>query len=309
MGTTVNFFIYILTMIGIYAILALSLNFQYGIAGLINFGHVAFFVTGAYSSALVTKSGSSFIFGVFVAFISAGILGFLVSLPTSKLSIHYWAICTMAIGEIIRMIINNEAWLTGGAFGLSGIPQPLSAFIPVNNYPLFYLTIIVLPFVILIYFILTLLINSPFGIVLKAIREGDDLPLSIGKKVNSFRVRTMSIGAAFAGIAGALYAHYICYLSPLDFTPIVTFIVWSMIIVGGKGNNNGSLVGALIIITFNNSTRFLKDYINIPAETLASLRMVAIGILIILTLIFKSEGLIKEKRRVFLLKGKDNVIG
>lgn len=309
MVTTVNFFIYLLTMIGIYSILALSLNFHYGYAGLINFGHVAFFVTGAYTSALVTTSGGPFVIGILVAVILAGFLGFLIALPTSKLSVHYWAICTMAIGEIIRMIINNEEWLTGGAFGLSGIPQPFSSVIPIYNYPLFYLTVIVIPAVVFTYFIITLLINSPFGIVLKAIREDDDLPLAMGKKVYNFRVKTMSVGASFAGLAGALYAHYICYLSPLDFTPIVTFIVWSMIIVGGKGNNIGAIVGAFVIIAFNNSTRFLKDYINIPAETLASYRMVAIGMLIIFTLLFKSEGLVKEKKRIYTLKGKDNANG
>jgi ABC-type branched-subunit amino acid transport system permease subunit len=296
-------------MMGIYAILALSLNFHYGYAGLINFGHVAFFITGAYASALITKSGSPFIIGIIIAGISSGILGFLIALPTSKLSVHYWAICTMAIAEIIRIFINNEEWLTGGSFGLPGIPQPFSSFIPVSYYPFFYLVVLVIPIVAFTYFILNLLINSPFGFVLKAIREGDDLPLAMGKNVYNFRVTTMGIGAFFAGIAGALYAHYICYLNPLDFTPVVTFLVWSMIIVGGKGNNNGAIVGAIVIIAFYNSTRFLKDYLNINADILASFRMVAIGMLIILTLLFKREGLLKEKKYIFKLKGEDNAKG
>lgn len=298
----INFFIYLLTMWGIYAILALSLNFHYGFGGLINFGHVAFFATGAYSSALVTINGGPFLIGILVGAVSAALLGFLIALPTSKLSVHYWAICTLAISEIIRLIANNEEWLTMGPFGLSGICQPWSSWIPSNIYPIFYL-IIVVAFVALAYTLIKLLVDSPFGTVLKAIREEDELPLAMGKYVFRFRVKTMALGAGLAGVAGGLYAHYNTYICPLDFMPIVTFVVWAMVIVGGRGNNTGALVGSAVIVAFYNSTRFLKDYIDISAETLASCRMVAIGVLIILILLLMSQGIVKERKRTYNLRG------
>ncbi|MBW2057618.1 MAG: branched-chain amino acid ABC transporter permease [Deltaproteobacteria bacterium] len=294
----VNILLYFATMMGIYAILALSLNFHYGFSGLVNFGHVAFFAVGAYASALVTMMGAPFLVGVLLAGALAGLLGFIVALPTSKLSIHYWAITTLGIGEIIRLIAVNEEWLTRGSFGIIGIPQPLHGVIPNGLYPLFYLCVVV-AFLALTYLVIRKLADSPFGRVLKAVREEDDLALAMGKPVFYFKVEAMTVGAIFAGIAGALFAHYITYISPLDFMPIVTFIIWAMVIVGGRGNALGSVVGAVIIVVFFNSTRFLKDYLPLSGQTVASLRMVAIGVLIILVVLFMRGGLIKEKKRVY----------
>jgi branched-chain amino acid transport system permease protein len=289
---------YFATMMGIYGILTLSLNFHYGLSGLVNFGHVGFFAVGAYTSAMVTMMGVPFLVGVVLGGIAGGLLGFLVALPTSKLSVHYWAITTLGIGEIIRLVALNEEWLTRGSFGLIGIPQPLVSVFPAGLYPVFYLAVVV-AFLGITYFTIRKLANSPFGRVLKAIREEDDLALAMGKPVFHFKVKAMAVGAGFAGVAGALFAHYITYISPLDFMPIVTFIVWAMVIVGGKGNEVGSVVGAVVVVVFYNSTRFLKDYLPLSGQTVASLRMVAIGILIILVVLFMRGGLIKERKKVY----------
>jgi len=283
-----NLLIYFATMMGIYAILALGLNFHYGSSGLVNFGHVGFFAVGAYTSALVTMLGAPFLVGILLGGVAGGLLGFIVALPTSKLSIHYWAITTLGIGEIIRLIAVNEEWLTRGSFGLIGIPQPLRSVIPASVYPIFYLAVVA-AFLGLTYLTIRKLANCPFGRVLKAVREEDDLALAMGKPVFYFKVKAMAVGAVFAGVAGALFAHYITYISPLDFMPIVTFIIWGMVIVGGKGNEVGAIVGAIVIVVFFNSTRFLKDYLPLSAHTVASLRMVAIGILIILVVLFMRE--------------------
>ena len=149
------------------------------------------------------------------------------------------------------------------------------------------------------YFLMAKLANSPFGRVLKVIREEEEIALAMGKPVFIFKLKAMALGAMFAGISGSLYAHYITYISPSDFTPIVTFIVWAMVIIGGKGNLMGSIIGAVIIVVFFNSTRYLKDFLHMRAETVASLRMVAIGILVILSILYKQEGLVKEKKKTY----------
>jgi len=291
-----NIFFYFLTMIGIYGILALSLNFHYGFSGLVNFGHVGFFAMGAYASALVTMHDVPFLVGVVMGGIAGAVLGFVVALSTSKLSVHYWAIITLGIGEIVRLTALNEEWLTRGSFGILGIPQPLSNTVPSDLYPAFYF-LIVLSFLGLTYYIIHKIVNSPFGLVLKAIREDDDLPLALGKPVFKYKVKAMVIGAMFAGIAGALFAHYTTYISPVDFMPIVTFLVWAMVIIGGRGNEKGPIIGAIVIVLFFNSTRYLKDLLMISAPTIASLRMVAIGLIITATILFRREGLIKEKKK------------
>jgi branched-chain amino acid transport system permease protein len=301
----IGYLAYLSIMTGIYGILSLSLNFQYGLTGLANFGHVAFFCLGAYTSTiLVVLVEAPFILALCGGMVVAGLFGLLISLPTANLKEDYWAIVTLAAAEIVRLFFLNEDWIFGkgpyhgGAFGIGGIPRPLQSLFSPTAYPFFYLCIVI-SFVILTYFVVSLLTNSPFGRVLKAMREGDDLPLAMGKDVSKFRMKAMAIGGAMGGLAGSLVVHFWSFIDPYQFMPIETFVVWAMVVVGGKGNHVGALVGAVIIQFLYSSTQFLKDYIPIDAQVLASLRMVVIGVLIVLVMLFMKEGLIKEKKRVY----------
>jgi ABC-type branched-subunit amino acid transport system permease subunit len=300
-----NFLVYLAIMTGIYAILSLSLNLQYGFTGLANFGHVAFFCLGAYTSTLlVMLANTPFIVGLLGGMLVAGLGGFLIALPTAHLKEDYWAIVTLAAAEIVRLFFLNEAWIAGsspyhgGAFGIGGIPRPLEGFFSASTYPFFYLGI-VLCCLGLTFFILHVLTTAPFGRTLKAIRESDELPLALGKNVSHFKMRVMAIGGALGGMAGSLLAHFTSFIDPYHFMPLETFIVWAMVVIGGKGNNWGAIVGAVVVQAFYSSTRFLKDYIPLEAQTLASLRMVAIGMLIILAMLFMDQGLVREKKRVY----------
>jgi ABC-type branched-subunit amino acid transport system permease subunit len=301
----IEYLTYLSIMTGIYGILSLSLNLQYGFTGLANFGHVAFFCLGAYTSTLiVVLVKCPFILGLLGGIIAAGLFGWLISIPTANLKEDYWAIVTLAAAEIVRLFFLNEDWIFGkgpyhgGAFGIGGIPRPLQSWFSATTYPFFYLCIVIF-FLVLTYSVVRLLTNSPFGRVLKAMREGDDLPLAMGKDVRKFRMRAMALGGGMGGLAGSLVAHFWSFIDPYQFMPIETFVVWAMVVVGGKGNNMGALVGAIIIQFFYISTRFLKDFIPIDAQVLASLRMVLIGILIVLVMLFMKEGLLKEKKRVY----------
>ena len=301
----VNFFVYLAIMMGIYGILSLSLNLQYGFTGLANFGQVAFFCLGAYISTIIVFTfDMPFIFGLIGGMFVAGLFGYIISIPTADLKEDYWAIVTLAAAEIVRIFFLNEDWVVGGgpyvggSFGIGGIPQPLRSLFSTHTYPFFYLAIVMICLM-TTYLIINGLTQSPFGRVIKSIREGDNLPQALGKDVKKFRVKVMAIGGSFGGLAGCLWAHYHGYISPDQFLPLETFIIWAMVIVGGKGNNKGAILGAIVILLFYNSTRFLKDYIPIEETTLASLRMVAIGMLIVLAMLFMKEGLIKEKKTMY----------
>ena len=301
----ISFLVYLAIMMGIYGILSLSLNLQYGFTGLANFGQVAFFCLGAYMSTIIVLTlGMPFILGLAGGMIVAGLFGYIIAIPTADLKEDYWAIVTLAAAEIVRIFFLNEDWVVGGgpyvggAFGVGGIPQPLRSHFSAHTYPFFYLTIVMLALA-ATYLVINRLTQSPFGRVIKSIREGDSLPLAMGKDVRKFRVRVMAIGGSFGGLAGCLWAHYHGFISPNQFLPLETFIIWAMVIVGGKGNNKGAVVGAVIIMIFYNSTRFLKDYLPIEEVTLASLRMVAIGILIVLAMLFMKDGLIKERKTLY----------
>jgi len=295
----VNFLIYLLTMIGIYSLLAMSLNFQVGFTGLINFGQVAFFLIGAYtSSLLVTKAGAPLALGFLGGMALSGLFGYIISIPTKSLKADYWAIATLAGGEVVRLIALNEGWLTEGPFGVMSIPQPLRWLFSRDTYPLFYLFLVV-ALVAVAYLVLSLLTNSPFGRNLKAIRDEEDLCLSLGKNTRKLKLQAMVVAGMVAGLGGALFAHYITYISPENFRPIETFLMWAMIIVGGRGNHLGAILGAVVIQLFNVSTRFIGGYVPLGADSMAALRMVIIGVLIVLFLLYAPEGLVKEKKKVY----------
>ena len=295
----INFLIYLLTMIGIYSLLAMSLNFQVGFTGLINFGQVAFFCIGAYtSSLLVTKAGAPIVVGFLAGMALSGFLGYIMSIPTKSLKSDYWAIATLASGEVVRLVALNEEWLTAGPFGVMSIPQPLAALFSKDIYPLFYL-LFVIACIAIVYLFLTLLTNSPFGRDIKAIRDEEELCLSLGKDTQKLKLQAMVVAGIVAGLAGALFAHYITFISPENFRPIETFLMWAMIIVGGRGNHFGAILGAVVIQLFNVSTRFIGNYVPFGSDVMASLRMTIIGVLIILFILYRPEGLIKERKKVY----------
>ncbi len=300
----INFLIYLLTMIGIYSLLAMSLNFQVGFTGLINFGQVAFFCIGAYtSSLLVVKAGAPIIISFLGGMALSGLFGYIISIPTKSLKADYWAIATLASGEVVRLIALNEGWLTSGPFGVMSIPQPLRWLFSKDAYPLFYL-LFVIACMVIVYLFLSLLTNSPFGRNLKTIRDEEDLCLSLGKDTQKLKLQAMVVAGMIAGLAGALFAFYITYISPENFQPIETFLMWAMIIVGGRGNHFGAILGAVIIQLFNVSTRFIGGYVPFSSDFMASLRMVIIGVLIVLFLLYRPEGLAKEGKKVYDSKSR-----
>lgn len=298
----IDFLVYLATMTGIYGIMALSLNLQYGYAGLVNLGQIVFFMLGAYVSAiLVMLAGMPFLVGVAGGTLAAALFGALMALPTAHLQQDYWAISSLAAAEIVRTFFLNTPLhgpYVGASFGMSGIPQPLRhAFHSPDAYGWFYLAVVAAA-VLGCYLVVRWLTGTPFGRALKAIREGDEVPLALGKNARSLRIRAMVVGGAMGGLAGALFAHFNAFISPRYFLPLETFIVWAMVILGGAGNHRGALAGAVIVEALYNSTRFLSDRVSaVDAHLMASLRMILIGVLITAVILYMPRGLVPETRR------------
>jgi branched-chain amino acid transport system permease protein len=299
-----EFLVYLVTIAGIWGILSLSLNLQYGVAGLVNLGHVAFFMLGAYiSTILVVIFGLPIWLGILSGAAAAALFGVLLALPAANLKEDYWAISTLAAAEIVRIIFLNTPLgpYSGEAFGVSGIPRPLRDWFAAQGYGLpaynlFYM-VLVLVVLALSFALVTYIARSPVGRSMKALREGDEVPLALGKPAGGLRIRVMAIGGVLGGLAGALFAHYNAYISPEYFLPLETFIVWAMVILGGPGNFVGALVGTLIIQVIYNSTRFLAPLLDIDAQVLGPLRMIAIAALIIAVILFMPRGILPERVR------------
>ena len=227
----------------IYALLAIGLNLQYGETGLINFGHVAFFAIGAYTSALLSLKGISLWLTFPAAAVVAGLAAIPLGMAALRLREDYLAIVTLGFSETTRLVIQQEEWLTRGVQGLPGIPALFaSAGTSMRNLlQLGLLACVVAATIVAV----KLLQKSAFGRLLRAIRDNEPAVTAIGKDPAGYKIRVFMLGAALAGIAGAFYAHFITFITPEQFIPLVTFYVWMSIILGGVGSMRGALFGTL----------------------------------------------------------------
>jgi branched-chain amino acid transport system permease protein len=287
MPQILSFFLFLLTTTSITLILAISLNIQFGYAGLVNFGQVLFLCLGAYSGGLAFNAGWHPAICLVIAAIVSGAGGFLMSFTVRSMSGTYWGIVTLCTAELVRLIVNNEPWIANGADGLSLVRR------------VGYIEPLVLGLATFALLLSLLIARSPFGRTLRLIREGDRLPLALGKDVRLFKMQTMTIGGALGGVAGCLYAFLNGYISPQDCMPIETFILWAMVVVGGSGSVVGMVLGTALVQTLYVGTRFLTHLVDLPADRLAALRLVLIGALIALTMMFRPQGLLPERRRIY----------
>lgn len=278
----------------IYCLLALGLNLHWGHTGLINFGHVAFFAIGAYTSALLTLRGAPIIVGAIAATALAALAALPIGWVSVRLRSDYLAIVTIGFSEMVRLVLLNEVWLTRGPMGLPGVPRPFET-LPTGANELVFLLLLASA-VALSFLLVERVVRSPFGRVLRAIREDEDAASALGKDVVKFKVRSLILGAAIAGLAGSFYAHYINYVVPDQFLPLVTFYVWIAVILGGSGSNLGALLGTAILMVFLEGTRFLKDWgFALDEVRLAALRFVVVGLALILLVLYRPQGLLGER--------------
>lgn len=281
---------------GIYAVMALGMNVIWGMAGLINLGLVGFFAVGAYTSGLLTlKLGWPIAAGVAAGTVAAAIVGVAVALITVRLRGDYLAIVTLGFAETMRVIMSNELWIANGTDGLSGIPGPFRQTLGPHLFNLQFLGIVTAATVIL-FFLFERLAHAPFGRVLRGIREDEQVVQVAGKNVVMFKVKAFAVGTAALGLAGALYAHFTSYIAPDLFAPLLTLYVKLSLLAGGLGNNVGAIVGAVLVVFFLESTRFVIPFIpEISHVQGAALREILIAGALLLVLRVRAQGLVPEK--------------
>jgi len=302
-GIEIEYLPYIITVLliaSIYAIFSLGLNLEWGFTGLVNFGHVAFLAIGAYTTVLLNLSGVPLILSVIAGVALAGLCGGLLGIPTLKLREDYLAIVTIGFAEIIRFFLLNEEWLTRGPMGVRVPSRPFEELI-LGDYN-FFLFPFVLGVLVICYLLLEKLVKSPWGRVLKSIREDEDVPASLGKNVFSYKIQALVLGSMIAGFAGSLLAFYLQYINPRNFMPIETFYAWIAVVLGGSGNNRGTILGAFILWAFFSGTRFAQGYLPFSPTQMGALRILFIGLLLILIMMFKPEGLLGKKEELTLAK-------
>ena len=292
-----------------YAIIVLGLNLQWGYTGLFNVGVAGFVAVGAYTSALLTTPAvadrvGGFGWPVGLGWLAAmgvsGMVGLFVGALALRLRHDYLAIATFGVAVTIQLVATNAQWLTGGTFGVQFIPKPLQGWLGTGlAWNAAYLAL-VLALLAAVYAALEALVRSPWGRVLRAIREDEDAAASLGKRAITYRLQSFVIGSMLMGLGGAVYAHFVGYVAPEDFLPILTFQLWAMLIVGGSGNNRGAVLGALLVWGFWAAAgALLRGFIPQAEQArAAALQVVLIGVLIALMLVLRPRGLLGEAVKV-----------
>ena len=286
----------LVVLVAISALVGLALNLQWGVAGLVNFGVVGFVALGAYATALLAPPLGWF-GGMVAAAVICAALSTLMAFLSIRLEENYLAIVTIGFGEVVRILLLNETWLTGGAVGIADIPRPFFGLVASASYDVLLLCFAV-ALVAMTFLVLEMLVRSPFGRVLRAVRDDAIVAAALGKPVLILRIKAFAIGGAVMGMAGALHAFYLTYIDPSQFTSIITAYAFMAVIAGGRGSNMGLLFGAGSIMLLLEATRFLKDAVAmIDGTQLAALRLCLIGIGIVLLLILRPQGLFAEPQR------------
>lgn len=378
----IGYLLFLTVSTAIFALFSLGLNLQWGLTGLINFGHVAFMTVGTYTTVLLSLNGVPLFISAIAGAIVAAVLGLLIGLSTLRLREDYLAIVTIGVAELIRLVVNNQELPTGngftpGAFGVQGYSLPLAeepnlllkllmiglltlivgvsswrlwrwmiqgsgatdakqgvknnvshssvfrlilgslvtvlilaiygaGVIGLYNYAnyekagLMLLSLLVLGFVL---WRLEVLARSPWGRVLKAIREDEEVPRALGKNVFWYKLQALMLGGAIAGIAGALYAWQQTSIYPNDFQPQTTFDAWIMVIIGGASNNYGTILGAVIFFAYDSITRFILPLI-VPLDEvrLSAFRIMVIGLILMLLMIWRPQGILGKREELTLGK-------
>lgn len=276
----------------------LALNLQWGMGGLVNFGLFGFYMLGAYIAALLTVSGTPPVVSMAIAMIGTAVISALVSLISIRLSEDYLAIVTLGFAECVRLLISYEDWLTMGTLGISGITRPLASIVPQAWADITFLAFSGLALA-AVYLVLTLLAKSPFGRLMRATRDDPDIVSSLGHSVLSIRVRTFALGGVILGLAGSLHSFYYSYVDPTQFSAIITAYAFMAVVVGGRGSNIGVLAAAIVLISLLEGSRFLVDFVpELDGATLASLRLIFVGVALVAILVFKPQGFGRERPTV-----------
>ena len=306
---------FFLTMALTYAIIALGLNVQWGQTGLFNVGIAGFVAIGAYTSALLTTPDDPNRFGgfdlpIYVGWmggaITASIASFLIGALTIRLRADYLAIATFGVAVVVQLAALNLEPLTGGPFGVGFIPRP---FAELAGNPLAFglLNLAVLSLVVgSTYLLLERLARSPWGRVLRAVREDEQAALALGKNATKFRLQAFALGGGIMGLAGATQAHFIGFIAPENYLPILTFQVWAMLIVGGSGNNRGAILGAVLVWGIWAASAGIVSAIVPPEQQAraAALQIVMIGVALCAILLVRPRGILGEERMISRHLGK-----
>jgi branched-chain amino acid transport system permease protein len=285
-----NYIIHIIIMINIYIILTVSTNMLVGMTNLLSMGQAAFYGIGAYLTVLCLMIlNLPLILTIIIVIAGTALFSLLIALPSLRLRGDYFVLATLGFQIIVYSILYNWVSLTRGPYGIAGIPAPkLFGFIEISGiYPFFILSSILAMTVIFVFY---KLIHSPFGRVLKGIRDDEIAVSSVGRNVINFKIWAFVISSGFIGIAGFIYASYISYIDPTSFNLDEAIFILAAVLIGGTGNIRGPVIGAVFVMVVPELLRF----VGMPDSIAANMRQIIYGLTLIILMRYRPQGLLGE---------------
>jgi branched-chain amino acid transport system permease protein len=313
--TSVGFWTSVGILAGTYTIFALGLQINVGYTGIINFGQAGFMAVGAYSMAILTTGGPdgdgfiNFWLSLPLAVLITIAFGLLVGLPSLRLRADYFAIATIAFAEAVRLFAINARSLTGGNQGLIGFGDEWdSVSRTINGWlenlgwsdpeTLFPLLLVVWITAAILTVALKVVQDTPWGRVLRAVREDEDAARALGKNAFAYKLQSLAIAGSMGAIAGFFLALNLAFVNPAEFEPLVTFTGYGILILGGLANYYGVAVGSLIFWTLFEGLRFIE--LPIEEQQVAALRFIIVGVVLILLMAFRPQGMFGKKEEMVL---------
>ena len=286
----ISFAIYALTIIAIWSVMAISLNIQFGMTGLVNFGQILPFAIGAYAVGIGIEAGIPWWAGILAGLVAAPLVGLLVILPARRQSQDYWALITLGAGELFRLTMLNVPSIAGGADGVT------ISRLGDRNLALG----LAVGLLVVAYLVGQRISRGPLGRMLRVISEDEVLAATLGRNPMAYRMKVTVVTWAMAAAAGILFG----YVAPTSFLVTDTFLVWTAVILGGPGRNIGVVIGAAILILLSVSTRFMAEWSGLPSDLVANLRLAVFGLVLVLMFLFRPQGLFPETREVRDVDGR-----
>ena len=282
-----DYLLHVLILMGIYVILAVSLNLVAGYLGLLSLAQAAFYGVGAYLAALFAlKLQVPFPLIIVCIPLVGAVLGLAIGIPSLRVRDDYFVVATLAFQVITFGVLNNWVNVTGGPMGIQGIPAPTILGRSVSSHAGF--LVLILLACIVTGVLVWLMVNSPFGRVLRAIREDEVFTQSLGKDVTRFKLAVFAVSAALASLAGTLYASYVGFIAPSGFTVTESIFLVTIVIFGGAGSFWGPIVGAVILIALPEVLRF----VGLPNAIGANIRQIIYGLLLVVLMLWRPQGLL-----------------
>lgn len=304
-----------------YALSAIGLNLQFGYTGLLNFGHVAFMLVGAYGMAITVDLGGSLWLGIPIGVASAALLGLLLGFPTLRLRADYLAIVTIAAGEILRLVVRSSGAepLTNGVFGIQAFADEFFDLNPIADgrygigrfrFDERSLWVMVAAWVLVAVgtWVIWKLTRSPWGRVIKSIREDEDAARSLGKNVFWYKLQSLMIGGAFGALAGIVLAVDQQNVNADFFIPLLTFYAYTIVILGGPGTVFGPIIGSVLFwFLFEFLDEFLFDAVSagwfgdvVESTDVGAIRFAGVGVGLMLLMAFRPQGILGKREEVLL---------